>query len=181
MASGSGPSLGDAVLDLVHPVTPEPPKRSTKQQVAYVLSPKTGASVGSVARQAGVSTRTVRSWASGGKLSNASAASVNKLFGHFWGLNNKPNPRPRILTRKLKISVSPNPTITIGPPGKRREMYSITVERSSRRKWDPVFAAADATDAFEAFVAGVLGPSPLPPVSPDYLWFGEGNYTITDE
>jgi hypothetical protein len=172
VATGSGPSLGAAILALV-----AAPVRSTKQMIAYILSPRTGASVPSVSRQLGIKQSTVRGWAAGKTAPSAeSQRRIKDLYHRFFKINNKTTPLRDVSTAKLIIRNDSDPR---GIEIQGRTVNPINVERSMRRKWTGVLAAATPAEAEAAFFAGVLGPSPLPPVGPDYLDFGPGGYTIT--
>jgi transcriptional regulator with XRE-family HTH domain len=176
VATGSGNSLGAALMALVAPVA-----RTTKQMIAYILSPRTGASVGSVARQLGVKTRTVRGWQSGKSApSAASEDKIEEVYKRFFRLNNKSRPVREINTAALSIKNTSDPAgIVFHTRGKPdRVSNPLVVERSTQRKWEGVIAAKTPEEAYEKFVDDVIGPSPLPGV-PEYLEFLDGDYTIT--
>jgi hypothetical protein len=148
---------------------------SVARQLAYVAGPKTGVPVLSAARQLGVSTRTLRGWLSGTTApSKTSRGKLTSLYERFWRIDHKTRPAPSIATANLKISALPDGTITI----QHRPRSDVLAERT-RRDWSGVMAATTAEEAYEAFVQGIIVPSPLPPVEPDYLWFWEGSsYTV---
>lgn len=160
MPSVSGRSFGEAVLALV-----QPPAKSVKQQINYLLSRRTGASVEAVARQLGVKQATLRGWVSGKtKPSAKSQREIKSLYGRFYQINTRRSGEYR--TGKLLITNTTNPD---GIRIQGRTVNPLEVERSTRRRWDRVAASQDGEEAFKWFVRDVLGPSPLPPVGPDYL------------
>ena len=165
-----GNSLGAAIMALV-----AAPERTTKQELAYVLSPRTGASKASVARQLGVKQRTLTAWSKGTPPSKASQGKIKGLYEKFFAINNKGKAPASIRNAQLRITNKSTPDgIKIGG----RSTNPLTVERSTRRRWDRITDARTPQDAYEWFVRDVLGPSPLPPVSPEYLDFEEGEYEI---
>jgi hypothetical protein len=168
--------LGQAVLSLVRiPPQPAPDDRSTRQQLRYLTAKTTGASNQSITRQLGIKAPTLRSWLTGtAKPSAASARKIDELFQHFWQVNNanKFTTAART-TKQLKITGNPQGIITI----QGRPRASIIVERG-RRKWVDVLLARTPREAYEAFANDVIGPSPLPTIHPDYLWFHQGTYKI---
>lgn len=169
MASGSGPSLGHAILNLV-----APPAAGWQKQLAYVTGAKTGVSLGSAARQIGVLPRTLRRWISGQAApSKRSQGKLTGVYERFWRIDHRGRPPERTATAVLKISAKPLGAITI----QGRERSSILVEKG-RRDWSGVMAARTPDEAYEAFVAGVIGPSPLPAVEDGYLEFDDGDYTV---
>jgi len=179
--SGSGPSLGDAILDLVKPAAGDPPDRSLARQLSYILSPRTGASAGSVARQAGISLDTLRRWLKGDqKPGRRGQSGIRKVYERFWRIN---NPVKRslqgIANAKLIITNTSDPQgIVIHRPGASdRPTNPVEIEASRSRKWAGVLRATTADQAFDAFVMGVIGVSPLPTV-PQYLDFLLGDYAI---
>lgn len=88
-------SFGDALISRLNVVARTKPRAATgasgspAKRLAYILSPKTGASVGTVAKLAGVSTRTVRSWMAGGTPSKSSAAKIDNVYNRFLDINNR--------------------------------------------------------------------------------------------
>ena len=172
MATGSGPSLGAAILALV-----AAPVRTTKQMIRYILSPNTGASLTSVSRQLDVKHATIRKWQGGTTSPSAeSQRRIKTLYQRFFRINNKTTPLRGVSTAKLIIrNDSDRDGITI----QGRTVNPIEVERSTSRRWTEVLAATTPAEAEDAFIVGVLGPSPLPPVEPGSLEFGLGDYTIT--
>lgn len=168
--------VGAAVLQLVRIPAPSAPERSTRQQLAYVTSARTGASNRSITRQLGIKAETLRAWQNGSaKPSAASARKIDTLFGRFWEINNANRFTKAAGTRKtLKLAGTPSGIITV----QGRPRSSVLIERGSRN-WKPVLAATTDRAAWEAFANEIIGPSPLPPIEPDYLWFYAGTYKIT--
>jgi len=175
--------LGAGVLRLVDEVAgvaPEP--RSTRRQLTYVLSKRTGASPESVLRQLGASKESLRRWLKGtqspGKLYRER---INALYGKFWAINHdvrNPRKRPKFKTARLIITNETNRDGIVFPEGSRfRVANPLQVDASRNRKWNDVLAATTPEQAFSGFVNGVLSVSPLPSV-PEYLDFLEGYYTI---
>lgn len=181
MASGDrrpagATKLGAAVLALV-----SPPARSVKAMIAYILSPRTGASTQSVARQLKVRQATVRSWEAGKRPpSGASQRKIKVLYERFYRLNNARKPGRNVNTAELKVRNISDPAGIVVHEGRRgdRPLNPCPVEASTQRQWGPVLDAKTPLEAYDAFVAGVIGPSPLPSI-PDYLDFLDGDYTIT--
>lgn len=175
--------LGAAVLRLLDDaseVTPEP--RSTKRQLTYVLSKRTGASAGSVAHQLGVSAETLRRWLKGTqKPSRRNEKRIAELYARFWAINHNvrnPRKRPKFKTARLMIENTTNREGIIFPEGNRvRVVNPLGIDASRQRKWSDVLGASTPEEAYKAFVNGVIGVSPLPSV-PEYLDFLEGDYTI---
>jgi len=166
-----GDSLGAAIAAFVAAV----PERTTKQELAYVLSARTGASRASVARQLGVKQRTLTAWSKGTPPSKASQGKIKALYQKFYGINNRGNLPANIRSAPLRITNRSDPSgITIG----RRVVNPLKVERSTRRRWDRIISAETVQDAYDNFVRDVLGPSELPPVGGNYLNFEDGEYEI---
>lgn len=162
MPSVSGRSFGEAILAMV-----QPPSKSVRQQINYLLSRRTGASVEAVARQLGVKQATLRGWVSGKTKPNAkSQREIKSLYGRFYQINTRRSGDYR--TGKLVITNTSDPD---GIKIQGRLTNPLEIERSTRRRWDRIGAAQDGEEAFKWFVKDVFGPSPLPPVSPDYLDF----------
>lgn len=87
-------SFGDKLISELNMVARTKPRATmgvsgTAKRLAYVLSPATGASVQTVARLAGVSTRTVRAWQAGGTPSKGSTAKINNVYDRFFEINNR--------------------------------------------------------------------------------------------
>lgn len=153
--------------------------------IAYILSPRTGASLPAVSRQLGIKQSTIRGWGSGKtKPSTESQHRIKDLYQRFFGINNKTKPlrsasgaqSAAVSAAKLVIENTSNRDgITI----QGRTVNPIDVDRSTRRDWSGVLAATTEAEAVEAFIGGILKPSPLPPVGPGYLEFDDGDYTIT--
>jgi hypothetical protein len=168
MAVGKGRGLGAAVLDLVRP-----PTLSTSRQLTYVTGKTTGVTIPSAARQLGVSTRTLRGWINGKTKPNArSRIELKRVYERFWKIDHRARPAPDISRATLKISATPLGAIVV----QRRDRAHILVE-NTRRDWSGVMAATTAHQAYEAFIDGIIDPSPLPPV-PEYLSFHDGDFTI---
>lgn len=168
-------------LDEKSSVTPEP--RSTKRQLTYVLSKRTGASAGSVARQLGVTEGTLRRWIRGKQApSGRNQKRLAELYERFWRINHdvrKPRKRPQFKTARLKIENTTNRDGIIFPEGNRvRTGNPLYIDASRQRQWKDVLNATTPEEAYQAFVKGVIGVSPLPSV-PEYLDFLEGDYAIS--
>lgn len=165
MPSASGKSFGEAIRAMV-----QPPSRTVKQQINYLLSRRTGASVESVAKQLGVKQATVRGWVSGKTAPSAkSRGEIEALYGRFYQINTRRAGDYR--AAKLKITNTSNPN---GIQIQGRTVNPVEVERDTRRRWDRVAGSRTADEAARWFKVDILGPSPLPPVD-DYLVFDESD------
>lgn len=156
--------------------------RTTKRQLTYVLSKRTGASAESVARQLGVTIGTLRRWLKGTQKPSAkNTQRIAGLYDRFWRINHdvrNPRKRPKFKTARLIVENTTNRDGIIFPEGRRTRIANpLTIDASRQRKWNDVLSASTPEQAYQAFVKGVLGPSPLPSV-PEYLDFLEGYYAI---
>lgn len=175
--------LGKGILKFLDEqagVAAEP--RTTKRQLTYVLSKRTGASAESVARQLGVTMGTLKRWIKGTqKPSGRNAKRLSDLYEKFWRINHdvrNPRKRPQFKTARLIVENTTNRDGIIFPEGRRQRIGNpLTIDASRQRKWNDVLSASTPEQAYKAFVKGVLGPSPLPSV-PEYLDFLEGDYSI---
>lgn len=187
--SGGGDStghrnLGEAVLRLVDEVSgvaPEP--RSTRRQLTYVLSKRTGASPESVLRQIGASKESLRRWLKGTQAPGKRYRErINALYEKFWAINHdvrNPRKRPKFKTARLVITNQTNPDGIVFPEGNRSRVQNpLYIDASRNRKWNDVLSATTPEQAFNGFVRGVIAVSPLPSV-PEYLDFLAGYYTIS--
>lgn len=167
MASGTGPSLGAAVHDLLR-VSPRE-HRSLKQQLHYLTAKTTGASVPSVARQLDTSPKTVRIWISGERPpTKANRDRIARLFDRFWEINNRSAPGRNPGDRMLRV------TGPVYVHGKQRT--SVIVEKGRRaRDWEALrtSSAEDISkDKGLLFINALDIPIP-------YLEFRRGHYRIT--
>lgn len=79
--------------------------RGVKARLGYILSPKTGASVDAVAKAAGVTPRTVRTWQAGGTPSKASKKKIDQVYQKFFGINERArHSKPRQKKRNQVLS-----------------------------------------------------------------------------
>jgi transcriptional regulator with XRE-family HTH domain len=175
--------LGEAVLRLIDEasiLSPEP--RSTKRQLTYILSKRTGASRESVTRQLGVSVDSLRRWLKGKQKPSAkNTKRIAEVYERFWRINHdarNPRKRPKFKTEALLIENVTNRDGIIFPEGRRvRVVNPLRIDASRQRKWTDVLRATTPEEAFKAFVKGVIGVGPLPSI-PEYLDFLQGHYTI---
>jgi hypothetical protein len=176
-------NLGEAVLRLVDDVSGVPPEpRSTRRQLTYVLSKRTGASPESVLRQLGASKESLRRWLKGTQApGKRNREQINRLYEKFWAINHdarNPRKRPKFKTAPLIVTNETNPDGIVFPEGNRSRVNNpLRIDASRNRKWNDILRATTPEDAYKAFVSGVIDPSPLPSV-PEYLDFLEGYYTI---
>jgi hypothetical protein len=148
--------------------------------LAYLLSPVTGASRLAVRRQLGVHRDTIRRWITGTqKPGKQATARIKVTYEHFWAINNPARQSLQgIATKRLRITNTSNPDGIIIKKGQGfRVVNPVEIEPSRRRMWSRVLKARSPQEAEKAFVDGVIGPSPLPPV-PEYLEFLPGDYLI---
>lgn len=161
------------MLDFMRSVGWLAPERTVRNMLRYVLGRSTGASRITVARALGTSGRNLDAWSSGTARPIATNRDrIKRLFERFWRINNRRRPGPNGV---LKITSEPEGGITI----KGRSRPHILVENAAERRWDLVQEATTATQAQARFIRGVIEPTGLPPVAPDYLWFHKGHeFTI---
>lgn len=162
MARGTGRSLGAAVKDLLGIV----PSRTFAQQLAYVTGVKTGATKASVARQLGITGRTLNRWLAGGRASRRSQGKVNALFTKFWSINHRTaaltgNETLKVTSRGITVNGRPRDHLIIEPSRNPRDWSRL-------RTADPRDISADGGQLF-VDAANVEIP---------YVEFGPGSYTI---
>lgn len=173
--SGTGPSLGAAVLDLID----EPARSTPKLKLRYMLSKRYGSPRDTVLRYLGVHDSTLRRWMTGKqKPSAASIEKINTAYVKFWETNN-----PALARGRFDIVSIPEGGITV--VGADRANWFV--EDSPDREWGPVLAARTPEEAWIAFAQGpddgeytsIISLAPSPPISRDYLWFETPGYTYT--
>lgn len=176
-------SLGEAILRFLDEKAGIPPEpRTTKRQLTYVLSKRTGVSADTAVRQLGITLGTLKRWLRGKQ--NPSAGNQKRiadLYERFWGINHdvrNPKKRPAFKTARLVIENKTNADGIIIQEGRRNRIVNpLEIDAARNREWKDVLSASTPEEAFTAFKKGVLGKSPWPSV-PEYMDFLQGYYAI---